>query len=167
MEGLLRSYPRKGTFVSDVVGDNILQMVHLRSVIEGTAAFWGTKNISDEDIQKMEQYNNTFDYLLHNENLSDQAILDRIGKVNYHFHLILSNAANNEYLTRLILNLGSINNTIRFMYYAPGAKTLDEYENSLSDHTAILRAVQARDPEQAEALTIKHINRIVNTIVEH
>lgn len=103
MEGLLRSYPRKGTFVSELIGDNILQMIHLRSAIEGTAAFWGTKSISD-DIHKMEEYLEQFDYMLHNEDPSDKDVLDRIAKSNYHFHLILSKAADNDYMDQLIQN---------------------------------------------------------------
>lgn len=169
MEGLLRSYPRKGTFVSNFVGDNVLQMVHLRSVIEGVAAFWGTKNISDEEIQKMEFYLGRFDSLIHNGDISNKEILDQIAKNNYHFHLVLSDAAQNDFLDQLIKNLGSINNTIRYMYYSSdflSNHTISEYENSLKDHTAILEAVKERSPEKAQALTVKHINRIGHTVVD-
>ena len=40
MEGLLRTYPRRGTFVTNVLGENIFQLIHTRSVIEGSAAYW-------------------------------------------------------------------------------------------------------------------------------
>lgn len=169
MEGLLRSYPRRGTFVANVVGDNVLQLVHLRSVIEGTAAYWGTKNISDDDISRMAHYLSRFDYLIHNEDIRDKAILDKIARINYHFHLVLSNAAGNDYLDQLVKNLGSINNTIRYMYYSPsfgGENVLAEYEKSLKEHTEIFEAVKARDSESAERLTVKHINSVANTVVD-
>ncbi len=163
MEGLLRTFPRKGTYVSSFVGDNILQMIHLRSVIEGTAAFWGTKNISKKDIEKMETYLERFKYLLYEEDIENKEVLDQIAKNNYHFHLLLSNAAQNDYLDQLIKNLGSINNTIRYMYYLSDIPS--DYEVSLRDHTEILNAVKERCPEDAEALTIKHIKRVGDTVL--
>ena len=50
IEGLLQSIPHKGTFVSDISHSNLIQQIHLRSVIEGTAAYWGTKNITNDDL---------------------------------------------------------------------------------------------------------------------
>ena len=116
----------------------------------------------------MAKYLTRFDYLIHNEDLTDAEVLDQIAKNNYHFHLVLSEAAQNEYLNHLIKNFGSINNTIRYMYYSSDLNskdTLAEYEISLKEHSEIFEAVRLRQPEMAEALTVKHIKNVCKTVI--
>ena len=164
MEGLLCTYPRKGTFVSDLYGSNLVQMVHLRGVIEGTAAYWGTRNISDEDIVKMGKHLDTFRILL-TQDVHDKEIADKIAKNNYTFHRILSINAGNPYLDQLILTLGSINNTIRYLYYFTDDVASD-YCISYSEHSAIYEAVKARNCTLAEELTSRHIRRVADTVLK-
>ena len=162
-EGLLYTYPRKGTYVSDFLGENIVQIIHTRSAIEGVAAFWGTKYITDDGIKKMQEYLDNANYLLHHSDLSDDAVLDQIAKMNYHFHLTLSNSCQNEYLIQLVNVMGSINNTIRYMYYVP--EKASDFEASYLEHKSILDAVKSHDCELAETLTINHIRRVGDTVL--
>ena len=164
VEGLLRTYPRRGTFVTNVLGENIFQLIHTRSVIEGSAAYWGTINITDEGLSQMESYLQKFERLLHTADMTDPEVLDQVTGYNYHFHLILSNAAGNDYLNRLIQIMGSINNTIRHIYYFSDFST--DYEQSLTDHTDIYNAAKSRDPELAEKLTVTHIRRVGEVVLE-
>ena len=164
VEGLLRTYPRRGTFVTNVLGENIFQLIHTRSVIEGSAAYWGTINITDEGLSQMESYLQKFERLLHSADMTDPEVLEQVTGYNYHFHLILSNAAGNDYLNRLIQIMGSINNTIRHIYYFSDFST--DYEQSLTDHTDIYNAAKSRDPELAEKLTVTHIRRVGEVVLE-
>ena len=164
MEGLLQTFPRKGTYVSDIFDSNLVQMVHLRGVIEGVGAYWGTKNITDQDIDKMENCLKLFSELL-KKDLNDKEVIDQITQTNYSFHRILSIAAKNSYLDQLILTMGSINNTIRQLYYRTYVDAKD-YQISFEEHKAIYEAVRKRDPDEAEAITVKHIRRVADSVLD-
>lgn len=162
IEGLLQSLPHKGTFVSDVSHSNLLQQIHLRSVIEGTAAYWGTKYVSNEDLELMESKLENFRKFTDVEYTKDKEILDQLRKNNYTFHKILSLSANNTYLNQLIANMDSINSTIRDLYY--DVSTRNEILVSLEDHKRIFLAAKERDCVEAEQATIAHIMRVANTL---
>ena len=164
MEGLLQTFPRKGTYVSDIFDSNLVQMVHLRGVIEGVGAYWGTKNITDQDIDKMENCLKLFSELL-KKDLNDKEVIDQITQTNYSFHRILSIAAKNSYLDQLILTMGSINNTIRQLYYRTYVDAKG-YQISFEEHKAIYEAVRKRDPDEAEAITVKHIRRVADSVLD-
>ncbi|RGY99114.1 GntR family transcriptional regulator [Clostridium sp. AM58-1XD] len=162
MEGLLRTYPHKGTYVSDLYESNLVQMIHLRSVVEGTAAYWGTLHITDEDIDRMKDYLDQFSALLR-EDVKEKEIVEKIAKANYSFHRILSIAAGNSYLDQLILTMGSINNTIRYLYYFSYIPS--DYDTSYQEHKALFEAVTKKDPSLAEQITVKHIRRVGSTVL--
>lgn len=162
IEGLLTSIPHKGTFVSDVSHSNLLQQIHLRSVIEGTAAYWGTKYISKKELASMEMKLDCFRKFVDMEFNRDKELLNQLLKENYSFHKILSLAANNTYLNQLIANMDSINNTIRDLYYDVSAN--DEIKISYEDHKRIFNAAKNGDCEEAEQATIDHIKRVASTI---
>lgn len=162
MEGLLQSIPHKGTFVSDISHSKLSQMIHLRSVIEGTAAFWGAKYITDEDLDLMESKLDIFRRIAKEANPKDSAVMKQLRKENYSFHKILSLSANNTYLNQLIANMDSINNTIRDLYYDVSA--VDEIVNSYDDHERIFLAAKKRDGKEAEQATIHHIRRVADTL---
>ena len=121
-------------------------------------------NITDEGLSQMESYLQKFERLLHTADMTDPEVLDQVTGYNYHFHLILSNAAGNDYLNRLIQIMGSINNTIRHIYYFSDFST--DYEQSLTDHTDIYNAAKSRDPELAEKLTVTHIRRVGEVVLD-
>jgi len=164
IEGLLQSIPHKGTIVSNISNSNLLQQIHLRSVIEGTAAYWGTKNISNEDLELMELRLDDFRKFTDIGFIKDKRLSDQMRKENYSFHKILSLSANNTYLNQLIANMDSINNTIRDLYY--DVSTREEILVSYEDHKRIFLAAKERNCAEAEQATIEHIKRVAKTLQE-
>ena len=162
IEGLLQSIPHKGTIVSDVSHSNLLQQIHLRSVIEGTAAYWGTKYISNEDLELMESKLDNFRKFTDLTYAKEKGFLDQLRKDNYSFHKILSLSANNTYLNQLIANMDSINNTIRDLYYDVSERK--EILVSFEDHKRIFLAAKAKNSVEAEQATIAHIMRVAHTL---
>lgn len=162
MEGLLQSVPYRGTIVSDISHSKLLQLVHLRSVIEGTAAYWGTKNISNDDLELMEMKLEKFKQFTLSPPEKNKELELLVRKENYSFHKILSLSANNTYLNQLISNMDSINNTIRDLYY--DVSGMREVLTSYRDHERIFLAAKNRDCEEAERATTEHIRRVANTL---
>lgn len=162
IEGLLQSIPHKGTFVSDISHSNLLQQIHLRSVIEGTAAYWGTKNITNDDLDLMEAKLDIFRKYTDMFDSNEGNGFSQLRKENYSFHKILSLSANNTYLNQLIANMDSINNTIRDLYY--DVSSHEEIIVSYVDHERIFLAAKAKNCEEAEQATIDHIKRVANSL---
>lgn len=156
-EGLVYTLPRKGTYVSDVIGTHVKGIIYLRSVVEGVGAHLGTLHISDADI-------NTMSSLLEQsmELAGDNARVDEMAKANYNFHRLLSSASQNQYILQLIDTMASLNNSIRYLYLK---KDRDEYKNAYNEHKAILEAVKARDPVRVEALTVQHVRRVGDKVL--
>lgn len=156
-EGLVYTLPRRGTYVSNVLGSQVKGIVYLRSVVEGVGAHLGTLHISDADIETMSSL------LEQSMNLAgDPSRVDEMATVNYNFHLLLSNASQNEYIIQLINTMASINNSIRYLYLKMDR---DEYKNAYKEHKDILDAVKARDPFRVEELTVLHIRRVGDRVL--
>lgn len=163
-EGLLCTYPQKGTFVSDITSSKLIQIIHLRSVIEGTAAYWGTINITEDKIDLMEKQLVVFKNYIQDYNQWDEQTSQKMKKANYSFHKILSLSAQNSYVNQLISNLDSINNTFRHLFYQK--PSLEEGIISYEAHERIFHAVKNRNPDEAERETVLHIRETANAVIK-
>ena len=151
-EGLLYSVARKGSFVSEFSKRNMLQIVFMRSSLEGVAAYFASKNATDEEIALMEDALKMAGELIDKNELSPE-----IAEYNEVFHNTLRSASKNEYLISLIRNMRNVDDTIRNV-----AATTDEIEppRAQIEHLEILKAVKEHSAETAERLIVSHIRRV-------
>ena len=152
-EELVYSVPRKGTFVSNVLGDRISQSIMMRASLEGIAAGFAARDCTDGEIMQMEA-------------VLDQAarmydgggVLDwkKLIALNDDFHGMIRDACQNDYLINLIRSLRTIDHSLRVISFElPNA--LDNHKQSLTEHRKILQAIKAHDPETAEAVMNAHV----------
>ena len=152
-EGLVYVKPRSGTFVADMPKDKLIQICYMRASLEGVAAYFAAQQRTQEDLLAMR------DRLARVE-----AILSRGGErreIQHHnrrFHRILRESSKNGYLVNLINRMSSFENTIRSLLFEnQQMEKEDRIEHER--HLAILRAVEAQDPDLAERLMNEHIRR--------
>lgn len=157
-EGLLYSVPRKGSYVSEFSMKNMLQIVFMRSSLEGVGAYFASLNASDEEIATMEKALEQSGRFIEENELGPE-----IAASNEVFHKTLRSAAKSEYLVSLIKNMRTIDETIRSV-----AATSDEVEPPRAhiEHLAILDAVKSRNGPLAEQLMVAHIRRVGEFVLE-
>ena len=158
-EGLLYSVPRKGSYVSVLSKKNMLQIVFMRSSLEGVAAHFAAMNATKEDIKVMEKALEMSGKLIAKNELNPD-----VAEYNEQFHSRLRQAAGNNYLNSLLRNMKSIDDAVRKV-----AAVSDEVEppRAQKEHLAILEAIKNRDGVLAEQLMVAHIRRVGEFVLEN
>lgn len=153
-EGLVRLEPRRGCFVNELSARDLDQIFPLMAVLEGRCAFEAAQKASASDLLKLEP--------LHVE-LQRHASLEHVDEyyaVNARIHEALQSLADNYWLSGLVDNLRKLLGLSRHRSLAaPG-----RIHESCAEHLAIFAALKAREPEQAEALTRKHLMRQLDAL---
>ena len=105
-EGLIEPIPRTGYMVTPLTITDVLEMFHLRGLLEIEAIRLAVDNLNTEIIQSLE-LNNKAERELFKEsskNSTDPNYLDAF-RLNTEFHLIIANASGNLRLGKLIEKL--------------------------------------------------------------
>lgn len=134
------------SFIVDFHNDaSVLEVLDVRRMLEAAAAAraatrMGEKTISDlrSELRRVSQTTSV-------EDLVEHDLL---------FHRTITEAAGNGYLVSLTESLASA--TVRARIWR-GITQSGAIERTLADHTAILEAIEARDPDLASAHTAAHI----------
>lgn len=158
-EGLIVSLPRSGTYVAENSKESLLEVVYLRSVLDGMAAFFAAKYGTDEQIATLDKILKKVRTLIESRGSSDA-----IAAGNQEFHSFLRGMAKNGYLLNMIKNVNNVDISIRNV---SGLKMRDyvELEMRQIEHEAVLRAIEERKPELAERLMVEHIRKGSGKIV--
>ena len=148
-EGLVRHEPRRGCFVNQVTERDLDEIFPVIALLEGRCAFEAAQHATEEDLQSLQA--------LHDK-LARHAKARRIDDyyaTNYAIHEAIIALADNRWLAGVIGDLRKILKLARQQQlHAPG-----RLEQSLSEHLAVFAALQARDPEGAEAAMRTHLTR--------
>jgi GntR family transcriptional repressor for pyruvate dehydrogenase complex len=139
--GILQARPGEGTFLVS----NQRKLFEVRMVIEPDLAALAARRASIEQIVKMR------------EALQEQDASVKDGqtgmKADTAFHFLLAEAAGNDILFRIMDSLMDLLRETREASLHTGGRPA----NSLKEHKAILRAIEARDPQAAERRMREHI----------
>jgi DNA-binding GntR family transcriptional regulator len=148
-EGLIFRLPRGGFAVKSVTEDEVEEILGLRSVLEGYAAFLATSRITDAELKQLDEIITREDACLKNLNVDEFIRLDG------EFHDVLYKAAKNARLYGLL-------NDLRDYMYRYRVIIL-HYQRKLhlavQDHREMLASIKAKSPRQVERLVRKHVSR--------
>lgn len=148
-EDLVEITPRSGIYVKKLTKKDVEEIYKIRKVLEGLAAREATSIIDDK---KLEQLNLLLQKAKRSLNSDDyQSCIDF--DVALH-NLILENCQNSR-LYSIIANL----NTLIHVFRVRIARNKEKAKQALSEHEAILKAIKARNPEQAEKIIMEHIEK--------
>jgi len=156
-EGLIESFPRSGYQVKSLSIHDILEIFHLRSVIEVETVGLAAKRITDDDICLLEENNRLEQELA----LSTQSTHThetnktyRKGyELNLEFHLTIARASGNNRMVDLVEKL--LNELERVLAHDP-------YIAEPKQHVEILEGLKRRDKLGSQEAMKKHLEDTQN-----
>lgn len=150
LENLVRIIPRKHCLVIGLTDENIKEIHMIRSVLEPLAASKAVENITDEQLDHLEDLLKSYEHYLalnHTEQLIE---------INDEFHNTITDASN---LTRVIDILENLHDYVeRFRITFMSDKALAE--RSLHEHQEILLALKKRDSALVYQVVENHLKGI-------
>ena len=146
-EGFLKKIPRRGVYIAKKSPDEIIEILLVRSALEGLAARLAAEQVTKKDLAEMKSIFKSF------HRFNRKEIIREYSKANVKFHEYVIERSNCDKLIDIAGNLFSQMQMIRRWY--PGTATT--CQNSLSEHLAIIEAIGKRNGEVAETLMRKHI----------
>jgi len=153
LEGLIKIIPNKGAVVSGINSKDIQDIYAIRSLIEGLSAKWACQNITDSDIEELEEIIYLSEFHLSKGHIEQIYILDN------KFHEMLYNLSNSKILKHVLSDFHHYVQRVRL----GSLSATDRAKQSIQEHKDILQAIKEKDAEKVEALTNKHVrNTIAN-----
>jgi DNA-binding GntR family transcriptional regulator len=153
-DGLVEREPHRGARVRLIDEREAVEILEARSVLEGVAARHAASKATAADVKRLRQI------LKEMRRLLDQGDLLRASDENAVLHRTLLEIADHPTVMRLISMLKS--QLVRFQYRTimlPGRT-----ERSFDEHTAIVDAVAAGDPDAAEKAMRRHLSHVAEAL---
>lgn len=157
LEGLVTIVPNKGAYVTAITQKDVKDIYKIRSLLEGLCARWATKNITDKQIEELEEI-----LLLSEFHLSRQGNTraKQVSELDGKFHKVLYEASNSRILEHLLTDFHKYVKMARQM----SVGTPDRAEQSIEEHRAILDAIKAKDADEAEKLADAHVMKVMQNL---
>ena len=148
-EGFLNVVPRKGAVVSEYSEKDIEDIYEIKATLEGLAARLATKNLSDEEIDHLDDINNQ----LKSMSLKSESSVSRFFRVHNQFHELFLKASSNERLYQLNCQLMEPFKRFRLSSLAiPG-----RFEEAIAIHDEIVEAFRSRNAQMVEKLVMQNV----------
>ncbi|MDR1534198.1 MAG: GntR family transcriptional regulator [Planctomycetota bacterium] len=147
-EKLVRIFPKRGIFVSEITEKEIVDIYLIRGNIEPLAVRLATPLISESlDLDRFQKIYSPEDY---HPSFQEHLQNDR------ELHLCIANRSHNEHLERFITMAYDINSRIRHCHIA--LFTEERMRQSRLEHLELLYYMRERDCEKAGEAMRKHIS---------
>ena len=153
-EGLVSHERHRGARVRLVDAEEAVEILEARAVLEGLTARHAATRATDADVEQLRAI------LTEMRQLLDAGDLLGASEQNAVLHRRLLEIAGHSTAQRLIATLKS--QLVRFQYRTillPGRR-----DASLAEHTAIVDAVAAGDPDAAESAMRRHLSRVAQAL---
>lgn len=141
-EGLVENVARRGSFVSPLVPDDVLDHYAIYGLVAGLAAERAATRLSDEDLEYLER-------LAHKMETSDHPAEQE--ELNFQFHQLINKAGSSRRLLSVIRLLAN-NMPRQFFEFAA-----DWPKRAHQDHRRIIAALRSRDAAAAARATTDHL----------
>lgn len=153
-DGLVEREPNRGARVRAISEQEAVETLEVRAVLEGLAARYAARNVTDADIADLRAIVGEME-----ARLAEGDLLG-ISDGNARLHDRLLQVANNTTVARLIERLHAQHIRSQFrLILVPGRPP-----RSVAEHRAIVEAVASRDPDAAEAAMRSHLANTVATL---
>jgi DNA-binding GntR family transcriptional regulator len=153
-DGLVEREPNRGARVRAISEEEAVETLEARAVLEGLAARYAARNVTDADIVDLRAIVGEME-----ARLAEGDLLG-ISEGNTRLHSRLLEIANNKTVARLIERLHAQHVRSQFrLILVPGRPP-----RSVAEHRAIVEAVASRDPDAAETAMRSHLANTVETL---
>lgn len=157
LEGLVKIVPNKGAYVTGISQKDVKDIYMIRSMLEGLCARWATENITEEQLQELEEIILLSEFHMKRES-SNSA--DQVTEMDGRFHAVLYEACNSKILSHVLADFH------KYVMSARRASVVSEERarKSVREHKQILRAIRDKDADLAEQLANEHILHVIENL---
>ena len=145
-EDLILLAPRRGMFVADISITDLQKIFELRMALEGFCARLAAERVTPEKLEAMKEVIRDLD-AVPDEDYRGLMVIDE------RFHQLLYEAAENEFLSDVLLRLHALS----FRIWHLVLERIGCVRGALAQHIAITEAIEAKDPDEAEHLVREHV----------
>lgn len=156
-EGFLEIVPRRGIFVTRKTRAEVLEMIVAWAALEAMAARLAATEASDAQIAALRAHAE------HHSEAAERADLAEYSEANMIFHHMVLSMSGVGLLARMAEGLFVHMHAVRRRAMAEDGRA----QRSVADHLAIIEALEARDPDAAEAASRDHTMRLYAHIAAH
>lgn len=147
LEGLVESIPNKRVTVKGISAKDMEDIYRIRRVLEGLSARWAVEQISDDEVNELQEVYELMEFY------TQKSDINQIAKLNTRFHEIIFSATKSSILRHILKD---------FQFYVKWARheslsSPGRMEEALKEHLNILQAIKSRDGEEAEKYLTIHV----------
>ena len=126
-------------------------------MLEGLCARWATENISEEQLDELEEIVLLSEFHIKKEGKSNA---EQVTALDGKFHTILYEASGSRILSRTMIDFH------KFVQRARKSSIVSEERarKSIREHKQILRAIKDKDADLAEQLANEHIIHVIQNL---
>lgn len=145
----------KGSVVLGITLEDLMDIMEIRQRLEGLAAYYATKNLTEDGRKELEQISELQDFYLEKKDI------DHLRQMDDRFHDTLYNLSGRPILRDALMPLHR--KSLRYRRIS-----IDDPErlyHSIEEHRAICRAVLSGDADLATQLITEHIARAKKNMI--
>ena len=154
LEGLVTIIPNKGAYVNGITAKDIFDIYEIRSYLEGLCAKWACRNITEEQLDNLDEITYLSDFHIQREHW------EQIFELDNRFHLLLYKACGSTVLEHILSDYHHYVERVRKNTLSSQGRA----GKAAEEHKAILNAVREKNEELAEKLANEHIYRSLENI---
>ncbi len=160
-EGLVEHVPYRGVRVIEISPEDVADLYAQRACLEARAAYAAATIITAEEMEQLHSIQDQMRASLGPDQLAEYRELNR------RFHQAVYSASRRGYLVRTLNQIWSTFPSMLWSDFSQteGQSLPDRDDTDLHEHEAILAALAARDPEQAEAAVRWHIEQASEALI--
>ena len=143
-EGLVTMKVRRGAYVTEVNEKDLTDVYHLLALLESDAASVVARQATAAQLKELQS--------LHNELEKSASNRERFFEINEAFHMRLLEIADNRWRDQMVADLRKVMKLNRHNSLLKSGRI----EESLSEHSAIMQALAARDAASAAQRMREH-----------
>lgn len=155
-EGLVKAEPGKGAVVVGITQGDLLDIYEIRIRIEGLAARYAARNITDEQVKEM------VDVVELQKFFAAKGDSQNVRDLDSKFHSMIYKFCTSRILTDTLNSLHHRIERFRRMSVETGGRG----SLSVEEHKEIVEALAAHDEDKAENLLIEHIRNARDKLFE-
>lgn len=157
LEGLVTIIPNKGAYVTGISSKDVRDIYMVRSMLEGLCARWATENITEEQLDELEEIIFLSEFHIKKEGKSNT---DQVTALDGKFHAVLYEASNSRILSHILTDFH------KYVLMARKSSIVSEERarKSIREHKQILRAIRDKDADLAEQLANEHILHVMQNL---
>ena len=129
----------------------------IRSMLEGLCARWATENITEEQLDELDEIMLLSEFHMKREGGGSA---EQMAELDGRFHAILYEASNSRILSHVLLDFHKYVQMAR----ETSVVSEDRARKSIREHKQLLRAIRDQDADLAEQLAHEHILHVIQNL---